>query len=107
MAAADIDVLEFGLKVGGTGTDETEVFADKRYIKMLCFSGNADNATCELATKDPSGAYVDVHALKSSDTNELNAASGNYIWFGERGSPFVGLKVTLSHANDRLYIHFA
>lgn len=106
MAAVDIKQFKFGIMAGGTGVDETDVFTDERVVKMMCFSGNADNATCALSTKDLDGKYVDVHALKSSDTNELNAASGNWLWFGEAGCTFNGLKITPSNANDRLFIHF-
>ena len=42
MAAADIKTMPFGYVVGGTGTDDTEVFADKKRIKLMAFSGNAD-----------------------------------------------------------------
>lgn len=106
MAAVDLKQFHFGYMCGGTGVDATEVFSDRRQIKMICFSGNADNATCALQTKDLDGTYTAVHALKASDTNELNSASGNLLWFGETGAPFHGLKITPSHASDRLFIHF-
>ena len=103
MAGADIDVVAFGLKVGGTGADETTVFTNKRFIKALFFVANADDATCALSTKGPDNKWVTVHALKGG-AEELDASLRN-LWFGDCRSPFNGLKVNLSHANDRLYIH--
>ena len=105
MAAMDIDYVAFGIICGGTGTDNTTVFTDLKRIKAMYFSGNADNATMALKTQDPSGAWVDCHKFKASDTSEVNSNSGNMAWFGETGSPFKGLQVNPSHADDRLFIH--
>jgi len=108
MAGADIKKMPFGYVLGGTGADETEVFSGKVRIKLMMFSGNADNATCSLTTKDNGGGtYYSCGMFKSNDTNELNSASGNYMWFGEKGVEFNGLKANMSHANDRLYIYLA
>lgn len=107
MAAADIVQMPFGYVVGGTGIDDTEVFANKKRIKMISFSGNADTATCALTSKNHKASYVSCGKFMSNDTNELNSASGNHMWFGERGSTFWGLKVNLSNTGDHCYIHTA
>ncbi len=108
MAVATIKEMPFGYVVGGTDTDETTVFTTKKRIKLMTFAGNADNATCTVTSRDSGGlTYFTVHKFKSNDTNELNSASGNSQWFGERGVEFDGLKVKPSHADDRIYIFIA
>ena len=102
MTAIDIDYVSYGIIVGGTGTANTTVFTDIKQIKMMCFSGNADTATCVIKTKDPGGTWVTAEKFTSTDTGELG---GIVRWYGESGSTFNGMQVNLGHASDLLFIH--
>jgi hypothetical protein len=107
MAAMDKTQMPWGWKCGGTGTDATEVFSHKARIKALAFAGNADNATCAITTKNHSDMAVYTDTIKfKTNGNDLDAA-GNYVFFGEQGIPVHGMTVTLSHADDRLYVYLA
>jgi hypothetical protein len=108
MAAADIVKTEWGLLVGGTGTDDTEVSDKKLWIKALAFAGNADDATCVITgyPLTTAGAKQGFWKAKvSTGTGELNAGSGNSIFFGDKGVPITAPSVKLGHADDRLYIY--
>ena len=101
MADADIVKTEYGYVVGGTGTDDTEVVSSRLRVKAFAFAGNADNATGVVTTKDGSDTYVDATKFKTNG-NDLDVSTQ---FLGDDGVPFNGLKVNLSHANDRLYIY--
>ena len=101
--AADMDQVAFGIIVGGTAHDNTTAFTDRRQVKLLHFMGNADGATTVIKTKDPSGAWVTVEKLSSTDTGELGESQ---VWFGETGSTFDGMQVDNNHNDDLLAIHF-
>jgi len=105
MAVADMSTTEWGILVGGTGTDATTVSEGTLVVKGMAFSGNATTATCAL-TSDKNGTATSCMNFKAYDAGagSLNAA-GNYVYFGEAGVRFTGLIATLSHANDRLYIY--
>lgn len=103
MAAATISSAEWGYSITG-GTDATTISTGRLRIKAIGFSGNADNATCTLTTLE-AGVAVSFAKFKSSDTGELNSATGNFMYFGESGIPVSGLACTLSNASDHLYIY--
>ena len=104
MAAADMSRGEWGIVVGGTGTDATTVNTGRLWVKALAFAGNADNATCAITT-DIAGTATSCIKFKTN-ANDLDVGATN-MYFGERGVPFSNMIVTLSHANDRLYIYLA
>jgi hypothetical protein len=108
MAAADFTRTEWGIVVGGTGTDATTVDTGRLRVKAMAFAGNADNATClctTLITTGTTAAAKIIEAIKfKTNANDLDVGATN-MYFGERGIPMPGLAVTLSHANDRLYIY--
>ena len=104
MAVADTSRTEWGILVGGTGTDATTIASGTLYIKSMAFAGNADNATCVLTT-DKGGTATPFYKFKSG-AEELDAAL-RHVYFGEVGVKATGLIATLSHANDRLYIYLA
>ena len=113
MAAADFTRTEWGIVVGGTGTDATSVDSGRLRVKAMAFAGNATTATATCTTSIDTGTtaalkLIDVIKFKCFDAGggSLNA-SGNYVFFGEQGIPMTNLTVTLSHANDRLYIYLA
>ena len=103
MAAATVTTTEYGYSITG-GTDATTINSGKIYVKAMGFAGNADNATAALTSLVGITATT-CFKFKSNDTNELNSASGNFVFFGDNGVPFTGLAVTLSKAGDVLYIY--
>lgn len=104
MAGADIKYADYGYAVGGTGADLTTVTTDKITVLGFAFSGNADNATCAVTTKDLGGITYINCALFKTNGNDLDAA-GNKIMFGPEGKKFDGLKVKNSNAADTLFIY--
>ena len=109
MAAADIAKMDFGYVVGGTGTDDTNVIADRLWVKGLAFAGSADAATCEVtaAPVTTAGARQSVWRAKTlAAVNAVNnAGSATSIFFGDKGIPIKDMNVKLANAGDRLYIY--
>ena len=105
MGLAGVTPTEYGYMVTN-GNSATTIAAGKIRIKAMSFSGNADNATAAL-TSIVADVATSCFKFKSNDTNELNSASGNFVYFGENGVPFTGLAVTLSSTSDHLYIYLA
>ena len=103
MAAATVTSTEYGYMVTGD-TGAVTVNAGRMYVKGVAFAGNADNATC-AATNVIGGTATSCFKFKTN-ANDLDVG-GSSLWFGEKGSPFTGLAVTLSHASDVLYIYVA
>jgi hypothetical protein len=103
MAAMDKTQMPWGWKCGGTGTDATEVFSHRARLKAIAFAGNADNATAAITTKGLSGTYTDSIKFKTNG-NDLDAGANKMSW-GDQGIPIDGMTVTLSHADDRLYVY--
>lgn len=110
MAAADKTRTEWGVVMGGTGTDATAVDAGRIWVKAMAFAGNADNATCTCTTSIDTGTTAATKLISvikfKTNASDLDAPHG-YVFFGERGIPMTNLTVTLSHADDRLYIYLA
>lgn len=106
MAACDKTLAEWGYILGGTGTDATVVNAGTIRVKAMAFAGNADNATCVLTTSQP-GNDTTVSFYKFKVNGWDLDCTDNHVFFGEDGIPLTGLTVTLSHANDRLYLFLA
>jgi hypothetical protein len=108
MAAADKTRTEWGVVMGGTGTDATVVDSGRLWVKAMGFAGNADNATCSCTTSitdaTTAAARLITCALFKTNAGDLDMAS-NFVYFGEHGVPMSNLTVTLSHANDRLFIY--
>ena len=102
MAAVDKSNTEWGILMGGTGTDATVVDSGRLKVKAIGFAGNADNATCALTSLV--GA-TQVSCAKFKTNGDDLDMSRNYIYFGEKGTYFTNLTATLSHADDRLYIY--
>ena len=105
MAAATCTPTEYGYMVTGD-TGAVTVSANTIRVKAMGFSGNADNAVCTLTNK-VAGADANCFKFKASDTGELNAASGNFVYFGEFGVRYTGLAVTLGNGGSHLYIFLA
>jgi len=101
MAAADMTATEWGYVVGGTDTDARTVSNDKLWVKAIAFAGNADNATCTI-TSDVNGTATSCYKFKVNGW-DLDCAN-NFVFFGDGGRPFTKMIVTLSSADDRLYI---
>ena len=108
MAAMDFTRTEWGIVAGGTGTDATSVDSGTLRVKAMAFAGNADNATCTCTTSIKTGTTAAAKLIScikfKTNGNDLDAA-GNKIYFGEKGVPMTNLTVTMSHADDRLYIY--
>jgi hypothetical protein len=95
MAAATITNTTYGYKATG-GTDATSITTSIIRVKNFVFipATNADTA----ALTDKVGTSV--HAMKGA-----TAGTSYNDFFGDMGTRFDGLKVTLSGANDVLYVH--
>lgn len=110
MAAADFTRTEWGIVVGGTGTDATSVDSGRLRVKAMAFAGNADDATCSCTTSIDTGTTAAAKLIScikfKTAGNDLDVGGTN-MYFGEKGVPMTNLTVTLSHANDRLYIYLA
>jgi hypothetical protein len=108
MAAADYSRTEWGIVVGGTGTDATAVATETLRVKAMAFAGNADNATCTCTTSINTGTTAAAKLIScikfKTNANDLDAGA-NKMFFGDKGVPMTNLTVTLSHADDRLYIY--
>ena len=108
MAATDKTRTEWGIVMGGTGTDATVVDSGRLRVKAMAFAGNADNATCTCTTSitDATTAAARLISCAKFKTNATDLdMAGNFVYFGEVGVPMSNLTVTLSHADDRLYIY--
>ena len=106
MAIATVTATEWGYSITGD-TDATLISAERLRVVGIGFSGNADNAVAVLTaykTKENHNA-ISFAKFKSSDTGELNSASGNYIYFGPKGLPVSGLTVTLGNGGSHLYVY--
>lgn len=97
----DMTHTEWGYVLGGTNGTAKVVDAGKIWVKAIAFAGNADNATATL-TNDVAGTATSCYKFKTNG-NDLDAA-GNHVFLGDKGVPLTNLTVTMSHANDRLYI---
>ena len=106
MAIATISKMEWGYSITGD-VDATTVSAGTLIIKSIGFSGNADAATAVMTCNDLSGAATSFMKFASNDTNELNSASGNYIYFGESGVSVTNLILTLGNGGSHIYIYLA
>ena len=108
MAAMDFTRTEWGIVAGGTGVDATSVNSGRLRVKAMAFAGNADNATCACTTSIDTGTTAAsklISCIKfKTNANDLDAGA-NKIFFGDRGVPMSNLTVTMSHADDRLYIY--
>jgi hypothetical protein len=108
MAAATVTKTEYGFIVTGD-TGAVEVFSGKIWVKGVAFSGNATTATATLVSfpsSDTAAAGVSCMKFKCYDAGggSLNA-SGNYLFFGDKGIPLNSPQVTLSNASDTIYIY--
>jgi hypothetical protein len=101
MAAVDTKVTAWGILVGGTGTDATTITTGRLRVKAMAFAGNADNATCALTTVEQ-GAATSVYKWKTN-ADDLDCGS-SHVYFGEYGIELNSPVVTISHADDRLYL---
>lgn len=110
MAAADKSRTEWGIVIGGTGTDATSVDSGRIMVKAMAFAGNADNATCTCTTSIDVGTTAAAKLIPcikfKTNATDLDVGVSN-MYFGEKGVPMTNLTVTLSHADDRLFIYLA
>lgn len=108
MGAATVTKTEYGFIVTGD-TGIVEVFSGKLWVKCVAFAGNATTATAVVVSFPSTGtaaAGVSCMKFKCFDAGggSLNA-SGNYLFFGDKGIPLNSPQVTLSNASDVLYIY--
>ena len=108
MAAMDFTRTEWGIVAGGTGVDATAVDSGRLRVKAMAFAGNADNATCTCTTSIDTGTTAAAKLIScikfKTNGSDLDAPHG-YVFFGDRGVPMTNLTVTMSHADDRLFIY--
>lgn len=108
MAAATVTKTEYGFMVTGD-TGVVEIFSGKMWVKLVAFAGNATNATATLISFPSSGtaaAGVSCMKFKCYDAGggSLNA-SGNFLFFGDKGIPLNSPQVTLSNGSDVVYVY--
>ena len=105
---ADMTQTEWGYVVGGTDTDAKTVTTGKLWVKCIAFAGNAADATATITSKPSVDTGTDVSCMKfkvaGGSSSDLDIAANN-IFFGDAGIPLNYPIVTLSHADDRLYIY--
>lgn len=106
MAACDMVATEWGYLVGGTDTGARTVSSTTIFVKAMAFAGNADDATAAITSAvGAAGTATSCFKFKVNGW-DLDCAQ-SYVFLGENGIAFTNMIVTLSHANDLLYIFLA
>jgi hypothetical protein len=103
MGAATVTSTEYGYTVSGD-TGAATVSTGRIWVKAMAAALDDDDDTAVLTT-NVAGTDTSVFKFKANGNDD--DAGMEYVYFGEKGIPMSGLKVTLNDAQSVLYIYLA